>query len=205
MAENVEYSFWLLPEGDAKTELASIVQRLADRNESPVFDAHLTLLAGIHCESDEIIVDAAREIASKSKNFEVRFQSLNTGKFWTQCVFVEIDEKNEDLKNAHNLSKEACLSRGTTIHLPNPVYYPHVSLMYRNLGDAEKQAELEHLVGTAWCADFLKAGHKLNTFSVDKVVALKLRSDLVRPDSTAQDIADFVKSWTILGEFKFDT
>jgi 2'-5' RNA ligase len=142
-------SLWLMPEGEARTRLAALIDRLAVRLGTPSFAPHVTLLPGLPGPEKEVVARAA----SLARGIEPLTLSLGAIDGWNEpfrCLFVRADA-SAALRAAH-----ARAARAFGLD-PDPEFVPHLSLVYGTLAPDRKAGLLRELAAEA--AAELEARH----------------------------------------------
>jgi hypothetical protein len=123
-------SLWLMPEGDARDQLAGLIARLSERFSTPPFLPHVTLLPGIRGREDDLLA-ASAALAADLRPFPVRLRGVEGRDEPFRCLFVAA-MSDEPLVAAH-----AAASRGFGRE-PDPAFLPHLSLVYGTLSPETK-------------------------------------------------------------------
>lgn len=129
------YSLWLIPTGEIYGKFASLIKRLAEENNTPIFEPHVTLLGEI-IQSEEDIVRKIEELALDQKQFPLTLTRIDYQNFYFRALFVKA-EINESLLSLHNQTK-------MIIDMQNiSPYMPHLSLLYGDLPISSKEKIIE--------------------------------------------------------------
>jgi len=115
-------SLWIVPEGEVRRRLAALIAELARRFGRPVFDPHVTLLAGLPGPASSV-VERAEDVVRGAKAFPVRFVGPEKGDSYFRCLYVRV-EPSSPLLALHAAARDAL---GRT---EEPPFFPHLSLMY---------------------------------------------------------------------------
>src|SRR3989344_4241262 len=91
------HSLWLVPENEQKDQLQSIVNRLAEDNNSPTFTPHLTLIGDVEIQL-EPFRRAVDEVFEGINAFYIKATAVNFSEKFAKSVFIEF-ELDENLKN----------------------------------------------------------------------------------------------------------
>jgi hypothetical protein len=118
-------SLWLMPEDDARDQLAGLITRLSERFSTPPFPPHVTLLPGIRGREDDLLA-ASAALATDLRPFPVRLGGVEGRDEPFRCLFVAA-MPDEPLVAAH-----AAASRNFGRE-PDPAFLPHLSLVYGTL------------------------------------------------------------------------
>ena len=116
------FSLWIVPEGDVRRRLAALIAELARRFGGPVFDPHVTLLAGLPGPAESVIA-RAEEVMRVSNPFPVRFVGPELGNSYFRSLYLRVEPRPE-LLALHAAARDAF---GRT---EEPPFFPHLSLMY---------------------------------------------------------------------------
>jgi 2'-5' RNA ligase len=118
----VSYHLWVKPDGEAHRRFASLIVRLAQEMNAPVFEPHMTLLGNLGGEEEEL-VGRTTQLAAALKPFEVALGTPDCRDTYFQCVFLHAAD-TPLLLDAHRLA------RRLFDHAPLASYMPHLSLLY---------------------------------------------------------------------------
>jgi 2'-5' RNA ligase len=118
----VGFSLWIVPQGEARRRLAALIAELARRFGGPVFDPHVTLLAGLPGPAANVIA-RAEDVMRGAKTFPIRFAGPEKGDGYFRCLYVRV-EPSPPLLALHAAARDAF---GRT---EEPPFFPHLSLMY---------------------------------------------------------------------------
>jgi len=118
----VGFSLWMVPEGDVQRRLADLIESLARRFGRPVFEPHVTLLAGVR-EAERDVVARAEALWRDAKALPLRFIALETDATYFRALYLRV-EPSPELLARHEAARGA-FGRGD-----DPPYVPHLSLMY---------------------------------------------------------------------------
>ena len=139
----MSYSVWLRPPpGSSLGKLtASLIDDHAARLSTPRFVPHVTLLGGVACESHEAALKATRALASSLRALRCqpvcRGAHVEAGSLFYQCVYWRM-ELEEQLVQAHAEARVAFAAPAE-----GAVFMPHLSLVYGELSEEVKAAEVE--------------------------------------------------------------
>jgi 2'-5' RNA ligase len=122
-----------MPDGVARAQLAALIQGLAARLGTEPFEPHLTLLPGIEGREDDVLRTAGR-LASGLRPLRLALRSLEGRDEHFRCLIV-LAEADEPLRAAHATAARAFGRE------PDPVFFPHLSLVYGTVA-AERKAVL---------------------------------------------------------------
>jgi len=131
------YSLWLMPTGEVRRRLAETILDLSREYATPVFEPHVTLAGDI--------VGPAREVASKMKDlarrippFTVRLTVVDGLDEYFRCLFVR-------LATTHPIMLANQAAREVFALTKQPVFMPHLSLLYGNLPRSVKKGIIASL------------------------------------------------------------
>ena len=116
------FSLWIVPDGEVHRRLAALIGALARRFGSPVFDPHVTLLAGLPGPAASVVARAP-EVMRGAKAFPIRFVGPEKGESYFRSLYLHV-EPSPQLLALHAAAREAF---GRTEKAP---FFPHLSLMY---------------------------------------------------------------------------
>ncbi len=125
-------SLWLQPQGPLRERLRAVVDRLAARFGGPVFEPHVTLVAGLAGDEAEIL-EGARRLGATLPPLSLRLERVARRDEYFRALFVEAIG-GEPLLSAH---RQACRALG---HRPAGPFQPHLSLAYGRLDPAAAEA-----------------------------------------------------------------
>jgi hypothetical protein len=137
-------SLWLMPTGEPRDRLASLIVRLAERFSTPPFPPHVTLLPGIEKPSEDDVLSTSRALAVALRPFPLRLLAVEGKDEPFRCLFVRA-AADEPLVAAHAAASCAFGRR------PDAGFLPHLSLVYGRLPDdakADLAAALSGLVAS---------------------------------------------------------
>ncbi len=118
----VGFSLWLVPEGELRRRLADLIESLSRRFGGPVFEPHVTLLAGVR-EAKRDVVARADEMLRGASALPLRFAGLETAGTYFRALYLRV-ETSDALLELHQAAR-AAFARGD-----DPPYVPHLSLVY---------------------------------------------------------------------------
>jgi 2'-5' RNA ligase len=116
------FSLWIVPEGEVRHRLAVLIAELARRFGGPVFDPHVTLLAGRPGPAASVIAQA-EEVMRGAETFPVRFVGPEVGDSYFRSLYLRV-ESSAELLAIHGAARDAF---GRTEEVP---FFPHLSLLY---------------------------------------------------------------------------
>ena len=120
--KGIGFSPWIVPEGEVRRRLAALIAELARRFGGPVFDPHVTLLAGLPGPAASVIA-RAEEVMRGARTFPVRFEGPEKGESYFRSLYLRV-EPSPELLALHGAARDAF---GRTEDAP---LFPHLSLLY---------------------------------------------------------------------------
>ena len=129
-----DFSIWLTPdeESNAYRQLQETIDELPSAHaDAPVFEPHVTVVGGVDGDR-ESLEETTRSLTDDTKPVEVTFGEVRCSTTTHQCVFRLVDpslalfELYASARDALELSMEA--------------YNPHLSLVYSDMGFADRLA-----------------------------------------------------------------
>lgn len=138
MTDSATYSLWFEPSGDIAYKLQERIKKLSDEYNTPVFSPHVTLLGSINSSETESI-SLTNTLASSLYPFELELTKAGYRDQFYQSLFIHVDKtpKLEEFRN------RACQLFGIE---EEEKFMPHLSLMYGDLSQKEKERIL-NLIG----------------------------------------------------------
>ncbi len=125
------YSLWLMPSGDAYNKLKELAFQLSEKNSSPNFEPHVTLLGDIFLSEEEIL-DKTSKLATLIQPFVVSLNKVDYLDEYFRCLFIRAQE-TKDLAEANVKAREIFNRQ------QDPKFMPHLSIMYGNFNPAVKE------------------------------------------------------------------
>jgi hypothetical protein len=126
--EGKGYSLWLMPAGRSYTTLAGIIHKLSDEFGTPQFHPHITLIGGLELDEKEIVEKTAR-LTSMIKPFSVQLGEIKCLDNYFVAMFASVH--GEELLDAKKMAADIFGLQPKD---------PHLSLLYGNVGPADKKA-----------------------------------------------------------------
>jgi 2'-5' RNA ligase len=118
----VGFSLWLVPEGEMRRRLAALIESLARRLGGPVFEPHVTLLAGIREAERDAIASTERTLRG-APALPLRFSGAETADTYFRALYLGV-APTTPLLDLHAAAREVFDRRD------DPPYVPHLSLVY---------------------------------------------------------------------------
>ncbi|MDD9880706.1 MAG: hypothetical protein OXR70_02430 [Candidatus Marinimicrobia bacterium] len=127
-----KYSIWLMPSDSDKVYLSSMIQSLSEVYDAPPFEPHCTIYSSVDdLESAKTIIDQLN-----FKPFEAKVNGLSQSDYIWKTIIFEL-ETNPHLLLLHYLFNQAMLDPYT--------FEPHVSLIYKKMGEGERERIIQSL------------------------------------------------------------
>jgi 2'-5' RNA ligase len=130
MAPDEIFSFWLMPAAREREFFAGVIAELAARFDAPVFEPHVTLAGG---KADESGVTGILERIQHSPALELEIERVAFSALFTKTLFVQFHPSTEATALSESLREAAGF--GTEYE-----FDPHLSLLYSDITDAEKES-----------------------------------------------------------------
>jgi 2'-5' RNA ligase len=129
------FSLWFLLPREAHERFQALIARLSARLGTPLFEPHITLLGGL-TGSGEVLRRQTRALAAAIEPFEVRLREAAGLDEYYRCLFVEISPSRA--------LQDARVAAGHVLDQRlNADFSPHLSLVYGNLEETEKENILD--------------------------------------------------------------
>jgi 2'-5' RNA ligase len=146
-----QYSLWLRPKGRQEQDVGSVIGELANRFGTECFEPHVTLLSMFEARDEHLpeVLSELERVAKNFKPFRVPLQKkVTSGERFFQCVYV-LCEKPPALVGLHDAVKTSLVGLTSShvqlhLHLANPTYMPHLSLVYGDLSAEQKKTASQH-------------------------------------------------------------
>lgn len=168
-SRTVGYHLFYLPPGRVFLDLQNIISDLAVKYGGPKFEPHVTLLARIPTEEEKKLIEKTMALANVLKPVEVALEKILMEDTYFRALYCKAGP-NSTLDHYHQKALEIFGMEDVN------GYFPHLSLYYGNISQAEKEEAVRPLS--------LPATLK---FTADRIY-------LYRTDGEAQD-------WTRVGEY----
>ena len=120
--KGVGFSLWIVPEGEVRRRLDALIAELARRFGGPVFDPHVTLLAGMVGPAEDIVA-RVRRVVRAAMAFPLRLVGPEVGDSYFRALYLRV-EPSPELLALHGAARDAFGRR------EEPPYFPHLSLLY---------------------------------------------------------------------------
>ena len=128
-------SFWLLPAKGDRLIFESIITRLAQTYEAPVFAPHVTLYSGEYADHEDlgaILEEAIQGIDA----VELTIDSIRSTSAFFKTLFVQFASSDQLKMLSDRICKLSAKPSGYRLD-------PHLSLLYKHMPDADKQRAAE--------------------------------------------------------------
>lgn len=119
----MKYGVWIVPPQPVFDELDQIIKDLSNKNESPVFMPHLTVLGGIDRELSDI-QKAVETVTKDTEKLNLSLGSISFSTTYFQSVLVRVDSTAQLMQLNLDIKK--------LLDIENNVFMTHMSLMYGN-------------------------------------------------------------------------
>ncbi|KAA1073006.1 hypothetical protein PGT21_034583 [Puccinia graminis f. sp. tritici] len=160
MASPTKLSLWLSPTGPDFDRLKSLIHSLASDTPGCLpFDPHLTLISDD--QVPRVPLDQVLQVVSESvkkwkstlaegKQLELKFQKIQSGELFYQCVLAAV-VPSEELVGLNNELRQSLVS-DPEARAGFSAYFPHLSIVYGDLDQQQKDVLVER--ATKSLADF---------------------------------------------------
>ncbi|GAB2299035.1 hypothetical protein Dimus_033109 [Dionaea muscipula] len=132
------YSVWALPSDDVRDRVKTLMDGLRSEFGGPEFEPHITVVGAIYL-SDEDAVQKFRSACDGLKAYTATVESVSTGTFFYQCVFLLLHPSPEVVEASSHCSSHFGYKNSSS-------YMPHMSLIYGDITDEEKKKAREKAV-----------------------------------------------------------
>lgn len=122
MTKTKEYSLWLIPSGVAYNRLEKVISSLSQQYSTPYFIPHLTIIGDL-TESEDKLIEKAKELAACIPVFEVNLNIINFSANYFKAMFIRANRTTQLIQFNAKARKIFGSTRTTD-------YNPHISLMY---------------------------------------------------------------------------
>ncbi|KAF3777281.1 Cyclic phosphodiesterase [Nymphaea thermarum] len=129
------YSVWAIPPETVRPRLKALMENLKNEFGGPEFGPHITMVGAIRLNRKDAI---AKLVASSEglKPIKCRISSVSKGTFFYQCIYLLVHPDDEVME----------ASRHCTEHfgyVSSSPYMPHLSLLYGDISEEEKDKAIE--------------------------------------------------------------
>ncbi|GAB4827126.1 hypothetical protein Ancab_034013 [Ancistrocladus abbreviatus] len=133
------FSVWALPPDDVRNRVKKLMDGLRSEFGGPEFEPHVTVVGAINLTEDDA-VHKFRSACDGLKVYTANVQSVSTGTFFYQCVFLLLQTSPEVLET----SAHCCGHFG---YQNSSSYMPHLSLIYGDISnEVKKKAQEKALI-----------------------------------------------------------
>jgi 2'-5' RNA ligase len=115
-------SLWIVPEGEVGPRLGALIRDLARRFGGPVFEPHVTLLAGVPGPAARVVA-RTQQVLRSPPSLDIRFTGPEAGDSYFRCLYLRV-EPTPELRALHERAREEF---GRESEAP---FFPHLSLLY---------------------------------------------------------------------------
>lgn len=134
MSESATYSLWMKPTGEVANRLKEQIIELSVEHQTPEFPPHVTLLGQLHPPESELI-QHTNTLASSARPLDLTLTEVDYLDRFYQSLFIQVAE-SQKLKEVRNA---AC----NIFNVSNNDYMPHLSLLYGDVTDEEKELTID--------------------------------------------------------------
>ena len=120
--KGVGCSLWIVPEAEVGQRLGALIRDLARRFGGPVFEPHVTLLAGVPGPAAQVVA-RTQQILRSSPSLDIRFAGPEAGDTYFRCLYLRV-EPTPELQALHERAREEFGRQGEA------PFFPHLSLLY---------------------------------------------------------------------------
>jgi 2'-5' RNA ligase len=128
---STKVSFWLIPSQEDRAFFQEIINTLAQEYDAPTFTPHVTIYSGEY-EPDESPTELLENSIQGVQSFTLNVDTLLYSEEFTKTLFVQF-HPNEIL------SKISELLRSSSKKPSNYTLNPHLSLIYKQMGEETKK------------------------------------------------------------------
>ena len=129
-------AYWLIPSADHKRFFEETIRSLAARFDAPVFEPHVTIYAGQTAGVDSpgrIIEEAVSSVEGVGEPMTLRVERVGFSEKFTKTLFVEFADSPQLSAISESIKRLSSAPREYELK-------PHLSLIYKDLSEAEKRA-----------------------------------------------------------------
>ncbi len=137
MIQIPRFSLWLLLPREVHERFQALIAKLSARLGTPLFEPHITLLGGL-TGTEKDLRRRTRALAAAIESFEIRLLAAAGLDEYYRCLFVEVA-----LSRALHAAREA--ARQVFDQRLDADFYPHLSFVYGNLEEKEKEKILDDI------------------------------------------------------------
>ncbi|GFR44091.1 hypothetical protein Agub_g5253 [Astrephomene gubernaculifera] len=174
-------SLFAVPKGALAQQLTDEISHLAHREAAPPFPPHVTVAGAAKSRAEAL--QLAEQLAGRVKPYRINFTGVSAGTTFYQCVYLLVAQE-EGTMAAAAAAREVFGLTGA------PPYMPHLSLLYSDMDQGERQRVVEYetsrLYGDSPATRLLESGFDVGSLQVW---------------STPLDDSS-LKSWRLVGEVR---
>jgi 2'-5' RNA ligase len=137
MTATPRYALWLMLAEPAHDRYADLIRRLSESHATPPFEPHITLLGGLGDE-ERILAQRTEHLAKILAPFDIRLLEAAYRDEYYRALFIEV-ALSQPLNAARAAARHAFERR------MDDGFYPHLSLLYGDLSEREKEAMLDDI------------------------------------------------------------
>ncbi|CAM0954560.1 unnamed protein product [Alopecurus aequalis] len=126
------YSVWALPPEHVRARFREIMTGLRAAHGGPTFEPHATAVGAVRMRRSEAIQALRAAAAAGVAPYTARVTGVARGDFFYQCVYLLLEPTPEVIQPSDHFCAHFGYERTTP-------YMPHVSLLYGDLTDEEKE------------------------------------------------------------------
>ncbi|XP_071701241.1 cyclic phosphodiesterase [Rutidosis leptorrhynchoides] len=124
------YSVWALPPEHVTERVKKLMAGLRSEFGGPEFEPHVTVVGATTLTEDEAR-DKLKKACEGLKVYDATVEKVATGNFFYQCVFLLLNKTSEVMETGAH-----CWSH---FGFKSSAYMPHLSILYGDLSEEEKQ------------------------------------------------------------------
>ncbi|XP_077227972.1 cyclic phosphodiesterase-like [Tasmannia lanceolata] len=125
------YSVWAVPPEPAKSRLKKLMENLRSEFGGPEFEPHVTIVGAIRLTQKDALLNL-QSTCQALKPYTARINTVSRGGFFYQCVYLLLHPTPEVMEASTHSTQHFGYQSS------NP-YMPHLSLLYGDLTDDEKE------------------------------------------------------------------
>ena len=127
---DLNYSLWLMPEGELQNTLAALIRHVTQQYATPAFPAHTTLLGNVR-GSEQQIRAKTQQLATSISPFPITLTEVDTTPEYYRALFIRV-ALSDELARLYEQARHIFQFSSPT------EYRPHLSLLYSHLSRAQK-------------------------------------------------------------------
>jgi 2'-5' RNA ligase len=135
---NPLHSTWLMPTASDQAALQAVVDALSGQFGTPRFQAHLTLIDGVHRSVAEL-TGILRPVAEGIQCFAAEIEDIGTSDLYFRSFYARFAASGRMAELHENATALVAPGREEAA-----AFMPHISLLYGADDTAEKQAAHQH-------------------------------------------------------------